>query len=99
LARATSGIPSGAVVSGLGGATAILAERAGVYLWPYPFRDSPAAILPPPLGPRADPAIAATVEYVVIPATDEWMLPAGFVEVLRTERFVQLRRAGIPAGG
>ncbi len=58
LARATRGIPGDAVVSALGGATALLAERPAVYLWPYPFLDSPAGILPPPLGPTADPARA-----------------------------------------
>jgi uncharacterized membrane protein len=97
LARATHGIPGDAVVSALGGATALLAERPAVYLWPYPFRDSPAEILPPPLGPRADAARAATVEYVVIPVADVWMLPSGFDEVLRTDRFVQLRRSDGPA--
>jgi uncharacterized membrane protein len=71
------GIPDDAGVSA-GRAITLLSHRQHLYLWPFPFAGTPASTLPAEHLSRANPELAAKVDYLIVARTSTDPIPPGF---------------------
>jgi uncharacterized membrane protein len=91
-----AGIPADAAVSA-SLPLSLLAHRTDLYLWPYPFQGPSRDVLPSDFLARGDSALAATVDYLVVPAKDQALVPTGFTLEGRSPRYLRYRRDTVTA--
>jgi len=91
-----AGIPGDAPVSASQPLT-LLTHRTDLYLWPYPFQGPPSDVLPSDFLAHGDSALAATVDYLIVPTSDQSLVPAGFTLEGRSPRYLRYRRDPVPA--
>lgn len=84
-------VPDDAGVSA-GRAITLLAHRQHLYLWPFPFAGTRAATLPAEHLSRANPQLAANVNYIVIARSSKDPIPEGFELDGANEEFQRYRR-------
>jgi hypothetical protein len=94
LLSVTEGVPRRAALAGDYFVLALVAHRPNLYLWPYPFAPAGRDTLPNPQLQRADPALAGTVDVIIVPRDQMALVPTGFVVDRTTPTYVRFRRAG-----
>ncbi len=91
----TRDVPPDAVVAGDYWTLALVAHRTGLYLWPFPFAPAGPNTLPNQELQHADPALAATVDVIIVPRAQLAMAPAGFLVDRTTPTYVRFRRTSV----
>jgi uncharacterized membrane protein len=91
-----AGIPADASVSASRPLT-MLTHRSELYLWPHPFQGPPPLVLPASYLAHGDPALAAGVDYLVVPRSDAGLVPDGFVPDGDSRHYLRFRRSATTA--
>jgi uncharacterized membrane protein len=91
-------IPPGAGVSG-GRPITRLTHRAHLYLWPFPFAAARATVLPADHLQHPDPALAAQVDYLLIPEAASGDVPEGFTPDGSGGGYLRFRRTATTEPG